>query len=98
MERTNLSEEKGKWLFVYKKTNVHNISDFLNKELQLLYQHVIPSKLWFEHMPQPKCTSCRATKAVGTYVATLTGMANPQEVNDAINIRTNRQAFNLRLE
>eukprot|EP00957_Ditylum_brightwellii_P211681 15366462-Ditylum_brightwellii.AAC.3 len=45
-------------------------------------------------MPTPKCTSRRATKAVGTYAAILTGMANPQEVNNAINAGTSRQAFN----
>eukprot|EP00957_Ditylum_brightwellii_P061516 4668452-Ditylum_brightwellii.AAC.1 len=45
-------------------------------------------------MPKPKCTSHCATKAVGTYAAILTGMANPQEVNNTINAGTNRQTFN----
>eukprot|EP00957_Ditylum_brightwellii_P137454 10479654-Ditylum_brightwellii.AAC.1 len=55
---------------------------------------MIPSRLQFEHMPQPKCTSRHATKVLGSYAAILAGMTNPQEVNDDIIAGTNRQAFN----
>eukprot|EP00957_Ditylum_brightwellii_P147246 11212158-Ditylum_brightwellii.AAC.1 len=46
MERSNNSRNKGKWFFIVKKSNTKLASDFLNKELQDLYQ-VVPTNLRF---------------------------------------------------
>eukprot|EP00957_Ditylum_brightwellii_P188594 14357826-Ditylum_brightwellii.AAC.1 len=81
MERTNTSQEKGKWFFIMKKPNVAAAATYLDNELQTLYQKVVPKDLKFNLVPIPCCTKTRATQAIGSYVSVLMDMANPQEEN-----------------
>eukprot|EP00957_Ditylum_brightwellii_P084383 6417350-Ditylum_brightwellii.AAC.1 len=91
MAQKKLPKEKGKCLCVCKKQDAHEVSNFLNKELQLLYQWVIPSSLCFNHILKPWCTSHRATKAVGSYADILTWLANPQDVPEPRIVHTTRK-------
>eukprot|EP00957_Ditylum_brightwellii_P211871 15366704-Ditylum_brightwellii.AAC.1 len=43
MERTNKSEETGKYFFLVKKRNTCAATEFLKREMQELYQQVAPS-------------------------------------------------------
>eukprot|EP00957_Ditylum_brightwellii_P148044 11272132-Ditylum_brightwellii.AAC.2 len=59
-------------------------SDFLDKELQSLYQRVVPNDLHFDSMPVPQRTHTRVAQAVGSsYINVLMGWANPQGDDDS---------------
>eukprot|EP00957_Ditylum_brightwellii_P209302 15361146-Ditylum_brightwellii.AAC.1 len=94
IEYTNLSEEKGKWFCVCKNHNVHSVFESLDKEPQLLDQQAIPSRLRFDHMPQPHCTSCHVTRAVRSYATILTSLANLQEIPEPHIVGAIGQQFN----
>eukprot|EP00957_Ditylum_brightwellii_P080187 6098981-Ditylum_brightwellii.AAC.1 len=79
MERTNKTEETGKHFFICKKTNATSVMAFLERELQSLYQKVVPSVLKYKRMPIPCRTNNKAARAVGSYKDVLQGYRNPQE-------------------
>eukprot|EP00957_Ditylum_brightwellii_P139914 10661775-Ditylum_brightwellii.AAC.1 len=79
MEWTKLAEDNGCWLFVCKKKDMNEVSAFLDKELQQLYQQAVPSELQFDGMPTSQCKNHYANQAMGSYVETLTGFSNPQD-------------------
>eukprot|EP00957_Ditylum_brightwellii_P051015 3868567-Ditylum_brightwellii.AAC.1 len=93
MERTNLLEERGRQLFICKKKDVQEVSDFLDKELQKLYQSVVPSGLKFDRMPVPKHNNHKITRAIGSYADVLAGFANPQDVPESHILCTSGKPF-----
>eukprot|EP00957_Ditylum_brightwellii_P110464 8424755-Ditylum_brightwellii.AAC.1 len=71
MEQTNKTESDGKWLFIVRKHNVSAAVRFLNKELQDLFQKVVPNGLKFDGLPIPCHANNAASKAVGSYAAVI---------------------------
>eukprot|EP00957_Ditylum_brightwellii_P138198 10534997-Ditylum_brightwellii.AAC.1 len=82
MEQTNKTTSDGKWLFIVRKHNVSAVVKFLDKELQEIFQTVVPKELKFDGLPIPHRAKNAASRAVGLYAAVLQGMANPQEEED----------------
>eukprot|EP00957_Ditylum_brightwellii_P033762 2558543-Ditylum_brightwellii.AAC.1 len=84
MELTNSSEDRGKWFFIVQKKNITAASNFIDTELQKLYQKIIPNDLKFDHAPNPRRTYTCAAQVINSYADVLTGLAkaNPQDENE----------------
>eukprot|EP00957_Ditylum_brightwellii_P047808 3631750-Ditylum_brightwellii.AAC.1 len=52
MECTNNSSDQGKWFFIIKKCNTNTASKFHDRELQFLYQQVVPAG-YLPHLSAP---------------------------------------------
>eukprot|EP00957_Ditylum_brightwellii_P180543 13752808-Ditylum_brightwellii.AAC.1 len=59
---------------------------FLDKELQVMYQQVVPNSLIFDNMLIPCRTNNKSVRAIGTYADVLAGLGNSQ---DDVDIGTN---------
>eukprot|EP00957_Ditylum_brightwellii_P123969 9450165-Ditylum_brightwellii.AAC.1 len=62
--------------------NARMATEFLEREIQELYQQIVPSVLQFEHIPTPRMTNNRNQKALGSYAGALRGFNIPQEEMD----------------
>eukprot|EP00957_Ditylum_brightwellii_P124998 9528767-Ditylum_brightwellii.AAC.1 len=79
IKQTNLSEEKRKWFFIVNKENVNRASIYLDREIQALYQHIIPKELQYDNISILRRTNNRAQRTVGSYFKVLLSRANPQD-------------------
>ena len=72
-------KKKGNGFFIVHKDNVNRATNYLDHELQALYQHTVPNKLRFDKISIPRRTNNRAQRTVGSYAEVLLNRANPQE-------------------
>ena len=72
-------KKKGNGFFIVHKDNVNRTTNYLDHELQALYQHIDPNKLRFDKISIPRYTNNRAQRTVGSYAEVLLNRANPQE-------------------
>eukprot|EP00957_Ditylum_brightwellii_P198029 15087351-Ditylum_brightwellii.AAC.1 len=70
-EQTKLSVEKGCWLFICKKKHANEVTDFLDRELQKVYQSTIQSSMRFKGMSTLQHTNHHAARSMGTYTELL---------------------------
>eukprot|EP00957_Ditylum_brightwellii_P035119 2662356-Ditylum_brightwellii.AAC.1 len=92
MECTDNSSDQEKWFFIVKKCNTEAASKFLDRELQFLYQQVVPDNLHFNHVPIPRQAQTKRAQSIGSYTNVLMGWANPQE-EDKSNFNLNKKSL-----
>eukprot|EP00957_Ditylum_brightwellii_P000095 6878-Ditylum_brightwellii.AAC.1 len=79
MERKTKTEGSGKWFCIVKKVNATEATKLLDKEIQELYQHIVPNNLRLNNIPIPCWVNTTSINAFGSYTEVLHELANPQK-------------------